>query len=118
MNGLSIYLLNLGLLSFISLFFLLIGQQFQQTNKLTFRTAFFSLFVGILFLSTGFAIVKTGGKTIMLGFVLLALFYFYEKKQHPILPIKYPQSSPRFLIIGVLFGAFFVLVRKSLKMII
>jgi len=108
MTGLSIYLLNLGLLSFISLFFLLIGQQLQQTNKLTFRTTFFSLFVGILFLSTGFAMVKTGGKTIMLGFVLLALFYFFEKKQHSTLPKKHPQSSPRFLIIGLLFGAFFV----------
>jgi len=71
MAGLSIYLLNFGLLSFISLFCLWVGQQFQQKNKLTFQTAFFSLFFGVILLSTVFAVVKTGGKTIMLGFVLL-----------------------------------------------
>jgi len=108
MNGLSIYFYNLGLLSFISLLFLLIGQQFQQVNKLTFRTTFFSLFFGVIFLSTFFAVIKTGGKTIMLGYILLAVFYFFEKKNAPILSIKPYSSNLRFIIIGLLFGAAFV----------
>ena len=108
MNGLSIYFYNLGLLSFISLFFLLIGQQFQRINKLTFRTVFFSLFFGVILLSTIFAVIKTGGKTIMLGYLLVAIFYFFEKKNHPISSIKSHANTSRFLIVGLLFGATFV----------
>ena len=108
MDGLSLYILNLGLLSFLSLLFLWIGQQFQQQNKWTFRTAFFSLFFGILSLSTIFAVIKTGGKTIMLGYLLLGIFYFFEKKNASILSINLPPNSPKFLVTSLLFSTFFV----------
>jgi len=92
MNGLIIYLLNLGLLLFISLLFLLVNRKIYQQQEWTFRNTFFSLFFGLLLLSTGFAVIKTGGKTIMLGFVLLAVFYFFEKSNSPISAIKFYSS--------------------------
>ena len=108
MDGFKIYLLNLGLLSLLSLLFLWIGQQFQQQNKCAFRTAFFSLFFGILSLSTIFAVIKTGGKTIMLGYLLLGIFYFFEKKNASIFSINLPPNSPKFLVTSLLFSTFFV----------
>ena len=108
MNGFNIYLSNFGILLLISGLFLLTGRQFHKANKLTFREAFFSLFFGIILLSTAFAIVKTGGKTIMFGFLLLALFYFFEKRKNPIPAIQTPQNTNRFVLIGLLFGAIFV----------
>lgn len=108
MEGFSIYLLHLGQLSFISLLFLWIGQQFFLPKEWTFRKVFFSLFFGDIFISTLFALAKTGGSTIMLGYLLLALFYLYEKKYDPIPVKKSHASTPQFLIMGLLFGAFFV----------
>jgi|GEM_PF-5095887 len=105
MNGLNIYFFNLGILSLISLVFILIGRQFQQSKILTFRVAFFSVFSGVLILSAAFAILKTGGKTIMLGFLLLAIFYFVERRSNPISSIKVPlpQHKSLFILLGIFF---------------
>ena len=108
MDGWIIYLLHLTLLGFISVFFLLVNRRIYPSLEWTFRSTFFSLFFGTLLLSTGFAVIKTGGKTIMLGFLLLAIFYFFEKRTHPIVAKKSYPSNPQFLFIGLFFGAFFV----------
>ncbi len=108
MNGLSIYIFNLGILGLISLVCLLIGRPFYKAGNLTFREAFFSIFFGVLFLSTVFAVVKTGGKTIMVGYLILAAFFFFEKRKRPLSILSSHQGSTRFVIIGLMFGAAFV----------
>jgi len=65
-----------------------------------------SLFIGLISLSTCFAIFITGGKTIMLGFVFFLLIYFLEnKKRKKSSPTNHHQLSIK---LGLLFGAVFV----------
>ena len=41
----------------------------------------------------------------MLGFLILGVFYFFEKKNRPLSSIQSHQYNTRFVIIGLLFGA-------------
>ncbi len=108
MSGLSIYLINFIQLGIVCLVFISIGRQFAKRSEITFRELFFSLFIGTLLLSTCFALVKTGGKTVMLGFLLLACFSVLERRNYPVHMARPATSSRRLAIGGLLFGSLFV----------
>lgn len=107
MGGVGIYLFNFIPLLIICLVFVWIGRPFSKNQHLTFREVFFSIFINTLILSTAFAIGITGGKTVMIGFLLLAIIYsikfpFSKTK------INHPGPSKVFLISSLLFGGLFV----------
>jgi len=63
MESIAIYISNFLQLLLVSSLFLLFGWLLNDRKPPTFRAAFMSLFVGVIGLSTAFAIFKTGGKT-------------------------------------------------------
>ncbi len=107
MEGIGIYSINFLQLLLTSSFFILGGWLMNGKKQMTYRTAFMSLFLGLISMSTVFAIYITGGKTVMLGFlfVLIGLFWENQKtKQRK----EFFRSNQVSLLYGLLFGAAFV----------
>lgn len=79
----NFYVLLIVLTSLIS--FYLIGSILSLVSKSEFeKDVFFDVFIkltiGLLFVVFTYAVIVTGGNTILWGFVILGLFYLFEKK--------------------------------------
>jgi len=104
MEGISLYIFNFLQLLSISSVFVLIGWLLNEKKRLTFHVAFMSLFIGIIMLSTCFAIFKTGGKTIMLGFLFFLTALFFEGRKKELLTKNDADKKQIPISLGLLFG--------------